>query len=369
MQRLNGTIAALLPPADQIPLEKLILLPLGDAPQMAAGAHGHVDDAGGPDIDGAGIELAIDILLGGDVGRTAAQARRHVGLLLPGHAEALAVAEIGDLEGAPGRQQQVLGLEVAVGDAHLVHVLDPAHQLLEVAVGLDHVEPAGRQHQRVQIPAGAEFHDLAVVALGVLQQVEGVDDVGVPQRRGDAEFRRQALLVLLGRFLRPAPEFLDRVELLAFAVVRVRLVRDAHDAEGAPADDFLAFAVLFHQRVRARGSAFLVRREFLPLVLELVHPGGHQRQLGVLVGAGGVVSALADEHVAEHVGKLLLPFGALQLVFVGAVGVEDEALGLVVGVFAVAVSFGCGYALFPVGFGSFVVAVGGLARGCFGLSG
>ena len=338
---------------------------------MPTRAHSHIDDARGPDIDGARIELAIHILLGGDIRRTATEAGRHMGLLLPRHAEALAVAEIRNLDAAPRRQQQILRLQIPMRDPHLVHVFHAPHHLLEVAIRLDHVQPARRQHQRVQIAPGAELHDLAVVALGILQQVERVDDVGVPQRRRDAEFRRQPLLVLLGRFRRPAPEFLHRVQLLALAVVRVGFVRDAHDAEGAPADDFLAFAVFLHQGVRASGAAFFVGGKLFPLIFELVHPGGHERELRVLVGgSGGVVFALADEHVAEHVGELFLAFSALQLVFVGTVGVEDEALGLVVGVFAVAVFFRGRCALFPVGVGSFVVVVvGGLARGYFGFSG
>ena len=149
-----------------------------------------------------------------------------------------------------------------------------------------------------------------------------MDDVGVAERRGDAKFRRQALVVFLGGFRGSAPEFLHGVELFFLGVFVVGLVRDAHDAEGAPPDDLLAFAVLLDEGVRAIGPALFVVGHLL--ALDLLDPGGHQRELVV----GLVVFLLAKEHVAEHVAELLLAFLRLEEVFVFAVLMHGEALAV-----------------------------------------
>ena len=136
MQRLNGAVAFFIAAALEITSIELVVVLLGDSPEMAAGPHRHVDDAAGPDVDGAGIEFLVGVFFRGDVGGGAAQARDHVGISLPGHAEALAVTKVGNLERTASGQEEVLGLQVSVGDTHLVEVLDTTHHLLEEAVGL-----------------------------------------------------------------------------------------------------------------------------------------------------------------------------------------------------------------------------------------
>ena len=149
MQRLNGAVAILVAAPLEVALVELVFVPLRQPPQVPPRAHRHVDDAAGPDVDGARVELVVDVLLRRDVGGAAAQPGHHVRLLLPGHAEALAVAEVGDLEAAVRREQQVLRLQVPVRHPHFVDVLDPAHQLFEVAVGFHHFEFARGEDERV----------------------------------------------------------------------------------------------------------------------------------------------------------------------------------------------------------------------------
>lgn len=136
-QYLDRSVAFFLFPVFEIAVEKLVLALLCDTPQMPSGPHGHVDDAAGPDIDSAGIELFVDILLGSNVRSRTAQASGHVRLLLPSHSKALSISEIGDLDGSVACEEQVLGLEIAMCDTHFVHVLNTAHELLEEAVSLD----------------------------------------------------------------------------------------------------------------------------------------------------------------------------------------------------------------------------------------
>jgi len=104
MQSLNRAVAVIRLAGIEVARVKLVRQ-LGHVPEVAACAHGHVDDAAGPDIDGASVKLLVGVLLGGDVGSGAADSGDHVGLSLPGVAEALAVAKVGDLEGATLGQQ------------------------------------------------------------------------------------------------------------------------------------------------------------------------------------------------------------------------------------------------------------------------
>lgn len=284
---------------------------------MPSGPHRHVDNTASPDIHGSGVKLLVGILFGRNVGGRAAKARDHVGIRLPGHAEALAVAKVGDFQGAASGEQQVLGLEVAVGNAHLVEVLDAPHHLLEEAVGLLNLQLAARQDESVQIAASTKLHDLAKVALGVLEQIKGVDDVGVAQGGGDAELGREALAVLLLRLVGPSAEFLDGEELLAAGAHL--LVRYPDDAKGATADDFLAFAILFHQR-RILGS--LLVDCVLLLLAQRIDPVGDEREIAVRRG----LLFLSDD-ASPHVGQLLLPSAGSQVVLMAArdVGEENEA--------------------------------------------
>ena len=66
----------------------------------ATSAHGHVDDTTCPNINGAGVNLLVNVLLGGGVSSRPAKAGRHVSTVLPGHAKAFAIAEIFHLDDA-----------------------------------------------------------------------------------------------------------------------------------------------------------------------------------------------------------------------------------------------------------------------------
>src|SRR5271154_4276483 len=175
---------------------------------MPASPHGHVYHSARPDVDGARIKLASMVLFGRDIGSTATQSSSHVCFLLPSHAETLSVAEVCDLESAMGGQKKVFRFEIAVSNAHLVHVLDASHELLEIAVRFGNSQCSSSQYECVQVAASTIFHDFTIVAFVVLDKVESVDDIGVAQRRRDAELRRQALLVFFRGFLWSSSKFL-----------------------------------------------------------------------------------------------------------------------------------------------------------------
>ena len=105
-------------------------------------------------------------------------------------------------------EEQVLRLNVTVGYTLTMKVGDAGQDLLEAAFDL------ARRHattfdSRVQVAAWAELHDLAPVLVLVLDEVDGLDDVHVMQRRRYAELGRELLDVLLLRLvLSPLPELL-----------------------------------------------------------------------------------------------------------------------------------------------------------------
>lgn len=336
--------------------EVLVLLGHGGAPEVRPGAHHHVDDAAGPNVDRAGVERLVLELLGRDVGPRAAHAVDHVDALLPRHAEALAVAKVADLAHAVLGQQHVLGLEVAVRDAHGVHVRDAAQDLLEEAVGLLGDEPgAGAEDERVQVAAWAELHHLAEPAVGVLHEVERVDDVVVPQRGRDAELGHEPLakrLLVLGAALF---ELLDRVQHLV--AIGVEAMGHPHRAIRALANDLVALAVLLHQThlvdldlrrrlALVRGLALLravarpVHEPRLDLaVLELGHEPRHEAEVAAAGRADPdeirdrrhrVVAHLLAlaHHLPQHPPQLLLATSVLEPVHVTPALDQLEPLGL-----------------------------------------
>ena len=333
MQCLDRSVAIFVPPALQVPFEELIFVFHGHTPQMPPGPHGHVDDARRPDIDGPRVEFRVDVLFRSDVRGGAAQPHHHVCLLFPRHPEAFPIAKVGDLESTVGGKQQVLGFQISMGHSHLVKVFHSPHQLLEVAVGLDDLELSGGQDERVEITSGTKLHHLAVVPFRILQQIEGVDNIRMPEGRRDAEFRGQALLVFLRRLLRSPAELLDRVQLFAPGRVSwvVGLVGYSDHPERAAAHHFLAFAVFLNQTGRVVRAPFLVGGKLLALALQLVDPGGHQGQVLFLATVSVVLLLTAHHHVAKHPSQFLLSLCALQQMGMGSIGVQLETLVAVIG--------------------------------------
>ena len=92
-------------------------------------------------------------------------------------AEDFGDAEVGDLEVALVRHEQVLELDVAMGDAVRVQVADPAEELFPQAEIVVQCQVAFL-HQRVEFALGTVFHD-DVPAAGVGAESDAFDDVGV----------------------------------------------------------------------------------------------------------------------------------------------------------------------------------------------
>ena len=164
-------------------------------PHQSPSPHGHVDNTRSPDIHSPGIESVFGEHFGRHVRSTAMQTRGPMAGLLPSILHTFRGAKIRNLEAPVGGQQDVLGLEVTVGDARCMAMHQPAQQLLVQAIGFHLVELGRRKQERAQVPCRAELHHLAHVSAVVAEQVQCMDHVTVPQCARDTELSRRPLPV------------------------------------------------------------------------------------------------------------------------------------------------------------------------------
>jgi hypothetical protein len=199
---------------------------------MSTSTHRHVYYTRSPNVHGTRIKFFIRVLFRRNVRCRATQPSRQMRLLFPRHAETLAISKIRDLETSILRKEEILRFQVAVRNTHFVHVVYATHELFEVAICFEDFEFAGCEDESVQVAACTVFHDFAVVAFGVLEQVEGVDDVRVAEGGGNTEFGGETFGVLLDGFLRTATEFFDRVELFDGGISGIGLVGYSYYSKG-----------------------------------------------------------------------------------------------------------------------------------------
>lgn len=115
-------------------------------------------------------------LLRRNVRLTPAQSLAQMRRLLPAHPKHIAHSKIRNLDMALRVNQEVLGLDIAVRDAHAMEVRDASEDLLEVRVDLGGAEVAFFDGG-VEVPTRTVLHDLAPVLLLVLDEVDRLDDV------------------------------------------------------------------------------------------------------------------------------------------------------------------------------------------------
>lgn len=221
-----------------IPLKLAILLPPRHTPQIPPRPHRHVHRPTRTHIHSPRVKLLPLVHLRRHVRLRPTHSFAPPRLHLPRGAETLRVPEISNLHPTRSCEKDVLRLDVPVRNAHLVHVLHAADYLREKTVGFALGQLACAKNQGVQVPTGHVLHDLAVDAFGVLEQVEGRDEVGVVEGVGDAELGGDAFEVFFGGFVVAAGELFDGKELLGWwGRGSGEFVGDADGAEGAPAED------------------------------------------------------------------------------------------------------------------------------------
>ena len=139
--------------------------------------------------------------------------------------ERLGDAEVGELDVAFARAQQVAGLDVAVHDAVAVRVVQPAQACATIAsASATSSSPASRRISAHDWPVDV-LHDDVVAAGGLVEaEVEDLDDVGVHEPGGGQRLAPEARdeLAVVGQVL---GEQLDRhVALQARVEARRRTV-------------------------------------------------------------------------------------------------------------------------------------------------
>jgi hypothetical protein len=67
MKRLDGTVAFFVSAALKVSTIELILILLGQTPEVATGTHCHKNNTTSPHIYSSGVELLIRVFLGGNI--------------------------------------------------------------------------------------------------------------------------------------------------------------------------------------------------------------------------------------------------------------------------------------------------------------
>jgi hypothetical protein len=93
-------------------------------------------------------------------------------------------------------KEQVLWLDVTVSDALAVQVCDAVQNLLEAAFDFRR-RHAAFLDRGVEVAAGTKLHHFAPVLVFILNEVNGLDNVDVVQRRRYAELGGEFLDILL----------------------------------------------------------------------------------------------------------------------------------------------------------------------------
>ena len=106
-------------------------------------------------------------------------------------------------------EEEVLRLDVTMGNTLTVKICDTGEDLLEAALNLARRHPTALDG-RIQVTTGAELHDLAPMLVLILDEVDGLDDIHVVQRGRYAELGREFLdILLLCLVLSPLAELLQ----------------------------------------------------------------------------------------------------------------------------------------------------------------
>ena len=202
---------------------------LGPRPNGSAKRQVDHDNGSAPHVESSRVVRAVLCQhLWCDVRLAAADARRaeayfaHVlAALAAGLAQArvrpgkhLGDAEIGDLELAVFGEQQVLQLDVAVGNAIRVQIADALDQLLEQA---ETILPAvfglevALRYEAEQVTLGTVLHDM-IPASVIGTEADRLHDIGMMQTLADSVLGLDLVVVfLLGLAMRLSPEFLDGI--------------------------------------------------------------------------------------------------------------------------------------------------------------
>jgi hypothetical protein len=93
-------------------------------------------------------------------------------------------------------EKEILGFNVSVGDTLGMQILDTLQDLFETTLDFTRAHAAALDRS-VEIAARTVLHDFTPVLVLILDEIDGLDDVDVVERRGNTEFRSEFLDVFL----------------------------------------------------------------------------------------------------------------------------------------------------------------------------
>jgi hypothetical protein len=150
-------------------------------PKKFASPHSHIYHPHRPDINWPRINFTIQVLLGCDVRDGPTTASGHTSFVFPGEAEALCLPKIPNFQNTSASQEQIFRLKVAVSNSHGMQILYSAGKLFEETICFQRAKLLPPEDQDCQVPTIAKGHNFAIVAIRFLNEVEGIDDIDVPQ--------------------------------------------------------------------------------------------------------------------------------------------------------------------------------------------
>mmetsp|Transcript_12440 Transcript_12440/g.32960 ORF Transcript_12440/g.32960 Transcript_12440/m.32960 type:complete len:541 (+) Transcript_12440:91-1713(+) len=249
-----------------------------------------------PHVDGRAVRLLPQDLRRDKRGGADHAAMQGVLLVVEAGVERAGEAEVCEhaMQGEGGAlAEDVLGLEVAVDDAVVVQVLDAGDDLVHGLGGVLFGELGLHGKDIVERATVAEFHDNEEI-VGVFEDVEGLDEVGVLDGGGDVDLADDLLQLLRGELAAPhllngddlaglfvgaledGPEG-SAAELAGEGVVRVRVAIRALGKLREPRVE-LARGLRKHEDVRAPAARVLHGHRDLQLpmaALRRLHRAAH----------------------------------------------------------------------------------------------
>lgn len=192
-------------------------------------------------------------------------------------------------------EKEVLGLEVSVGDALRVEVLDALEDLFEATLYLAGTHAAASD-RRIEITTRTVLHDFAPVLILVLDKINSLDNVRVVEGGGNAEFGSEFLDILFFCLILAAfAELLERNEQGS------RTIKKTTDLDSV---EFLLCAIPLVSELDDRSST-LADRDTLTgtIVLELTTAGHRSGRLATMFRSSIGFAATTGRGLATLLGS------------------------------------------------------------------
>jgi hypothetical protein len=105
-------------------------------PWNSATSHCDIYHGNCPDVQGCRLEVATKVPFRGSIRVRITTLLRQRCFFAPTKVETFSIFQVRNLETSTGAEKKVLWLQVAMSNAHIVHIIDAVHELFEETVSL-----------------------------------------------------------------------------------------------------------------------------------------------------------------------------------------------------------------------------------------